>query len=192
MKDHLANVEILKKVSFTIPNALTLSGTINGNKNYVALESITSTQEINSGLVSYKAGIEIILEPGFHAHDESDFVAKIEQYSCDIYDLFMDDGNEKISFAQTSPKINLQNEIETKEIKLYPNPNNGSFNLETNFPLTDIAHLKITNLLGVDIYETKSLFSNTIQLPSSAHGLFFVIVILKDGTVLTQKMAVQR
>jgi len=41
-------------------------------------------------------------------------------------------------------------------------------------------------------YETQNLFSNTIQLPASASGLHFVVVMLKDGTVLTQKMVIQR
>jgi len=75
--------------------------------------------------------------------------------------------------------------------KLYPNPNNGKFQLDANFPLTDIGNLKILNLLGVTVYETQNLTSNIIQLPTSATGTFFVVMILKDGTVLTQKMVVQ-
>jgi hypothetical protein len=47
-------------------------------------------------------------------------------------------------------------------------------------------------MLGATVYETQALTSNTIQLQTSATGTFFVVVILKDGTVLTQKMVVQR
>jgi len=64
--------------------------------------------------------------------------------------------------------------------------------LETNFPLADIAHLKIINLLGVPVYETQNLASNEIQLANSGAGPYFVVMILKDGTVLTQKMMLQR
>jgi len=75
---------------------------------------------------------------------------------------------------------------------IIPNPNPGTFQLETNFPLSDIANIKVTNLLGIPIYETQNLSSNTIQLPTSAAGTFFVVVMLKDGSVLTQKMMIQR
>ena len=76
--------------------------------------------------------------------------------------------------------------------KLYPNPNRGTFQIDANFPLTDIANLKIVNLLGVTIYETQNIASNTVQLQNSISGQFFVIMILKDGAVLTQRMVIQK
>ena len=78
-----------------------------------------------------------------------------------------------------------------KRIKLYPNPNPGTFQLEANFPLSDITHFKVTNLLGIPVYETQQITSNTIQLQNPAVGTHFVVIILKDGSVLTQKMMVQ-
>ena len=78
------------------------------------------------------------------------------------------------------------------EINLIPNPNNGAFQLETNFSLSEISNLKISNLLGLTVYETQNLTSNVIQLQNVPAGLFFVVMILKDGSVLTQKMMIQR
>ena len=75
---------------------------------------------------------------------------------------------------------------------VFPNPNPGTFQIETNFPLSEIAHLKITNLLGIPVYETQNVTSYTIQLPASASGQHFVVMHLKDGTLLTQKVMVQR
>jgi len=75
---------------------------------------------------------------------------------------------------------------------LLPNPNPGTFQIETNFPLTDIVNLKVINLLGVTVYEAQNHASNTIQLKNSGNGLFFVVVTLNDGTVSTQKIMVQR
>jgi hypothetical protein len=189
MKETMSNYHISKDIARTIPTDLILSGAINGTRDYVALETITSTQIVNNGSTFYKAGAEIFLEPGFHAKNGANFVAKIGTYSCNQYELFMDGENKKISAAP--PIKNSQNEMVTKEIKLHPNPNNGSFQLETNFPIADIAHLKITNLLGITVYETKNLTSHTLQLQNSAAGLYFVIMMLKDGSVLTQKMVVQ-
>ena len=79
----------------------------------------------------------------------------------------------------------------TPYFSIIPNPNPGTFQLETNFPLSDIGNLKITNVLGITVYESQNVSSNTIQLQNFAAGLHFVVIILKDGTVLTQKMVMQ-
>jgi len=81
---------------------------------------------------------------------------------------------------------------ETHTFSIIPNPNTGAFQLKTNFPLADIVHLKIVNLLGITVYETQALSSNAIHLPATASGHHSVVVTLKDGTVLTQKMVIQR
>jgi len=47
-------------------------------------------------------------------------------------------------------------------------------------------------MLGVSIFETENLATNTIQLQNAANGLYFVVVMLKDGNLLTQKMIVGR
>jgi len=96
-------------------------------------------------------------------------------------------------FLSPNPNcVTLSNENPAPNFSIIPNPNPGTFQIETNFPLADIAHLKIINLLGVPVYETQKLASNEIQLANSGAGLYFVVIILKDGTVLTQKMMLQR
>jgi hypothetical protein len=45
--------------------------------------------------------------------------------------------------------------------------------------------------LGVAVYETKSMTSNEIQLPTSATGQYFVVIMLKDGSGISKKMMVQ-
>ena len=74
---------------------------------------------------------------------------------------------------------------------IIPNPNSGTFQSETNFPLSEISNLKISNLIGTTVYETQNVTEPAMQLPNSTSGMFFVVMMLKDGTVLTQKMMVQ-
>ncbi|MCL2289258.1 MAG: T9SS type A sorting domain-containing protein [Bacteroidetes bacterium] len=85
-----------------------------------------------------------------------------------------------------------QDENAAPHFSILPNPNPGTFQLETNFSLTAIGNLKIINSLGATIYENQELTSNTIQLQTTATGTFFVVIILKDGAVLTRKMVIQR
>ena len=91
----------------------------------------------------------------------------------------------------SSDNIIIQKDNTVTTFSIIPNPNPGAFQLETNFPLSHIAHLKITNLLGATVYESQKVTSSTIQLPNAATGTHFVVVMLKDGNVLTQKMVVQ-
>jgi hypothetical protein len=94
--------------------------------------------------------------------------------------------------SSSSDNLNIQDQKSAPSLSIIPNPNPGIFQLETNFPLSDIANFKITNFLGVSVYETKNLTTHTIQMQNSASGMFFVVIMLKDGSVLTQKMMVQR
>jgi len=100
--------------------------------------------------------------------------------------------NPETSLSPPINSITLPNEPPAPTLSIIPNPNGGTFQLETNFPLTAIENFKITNMLGVPVYETQALASNEIQLPNASAGLYLVVVVLKDGTVLNQKMMVQR
>jgi len=92
------------------------------------------------------------------------------------------------NLATNNPDIEFHNHSFT----LYPNPNNGKFQIDANFPLTDIANFKVVSLLGVTIYETQNLTSSSIQLSSHVSGTVFVITILKNGTLLTHKMFIHK
>jgi hypothetical protein len=150
--------------------------------------------------VEYVAHEEIRLLPGFHAKAGSYFHAYIDPCeSCETGSKSMlfinhdEDPIEKIHSKYNemfyTEKL-LQAKTNTKAITLYPNPNPGTFQLETNFPLSKIGNFKIINLLGATVYETQNLSSNTIQLTNAPAGQYFVVMILKDGTVITQKMMI--
>ena len=164
---------------------------------YHAVQKIISKQEIPTDVTTtYKAGEEIVLEDGFHAQAGSNFHAKIEEYTECITpprsNSPSQNNNQNEELIDQESKFQSIHNQFIYEFNLLPNPNSGTFQIETNFPLSDLSHLKITNTLGVTVYETKNLASNEIQLPNSVSGLYFVVMVLKDGTVLTQKMMVQR
>ena len=162
---------------------------------YHATEAIISEQVIHNGRnVTYKAGDSIVLqarEKEFHAHRGSNFHAQIEDCDNPPNTSYSTQGGEYSNDNFGSPNSSLPQSQISPKINLSPNPSNGSFNIEANFPLTDIDNFKIVNLLGVPIYETQKVTSNTVQLQNLAKGTYFVVMILKDGAVLTRKMVVQ-
>jgi len=161
---------------------------------YHAVQNIISKQVIpNKVSTTYKAGSEIQLIEGFHAKAGSTFHAKIEENTA------CSSKSNSISYSSQSEVQKPDNVMgnsntlnRTPNFSLSPNPNTGAFKIETNFPVTEVAHLKITNTLGVPVYETQTLVSNEIQLPNASAGLYFVVVVLNDGTLLNQKMMIQR
>jgi len=180
--------ECQKNIWLSLPISTTTT------KNYHAVHKIISKQVIsNDAKTTYKAGTEIQLLPGFHAKSGTTFHAKIEtKAGCASTSsmTFSPEGEEQnIDFAMKN--TNSRNQTPHK-VNISPNPNSGAFQMETNFPISDIAHLKVMNLLGIPVYETQSLASNEIQLQHSGSGLYFVVMMLKNGTVLTQKMMLQR
>jgi hypothetical protein len=155
------------------------------------VQNIISKQKIESdSTIIYKAGTEIVLEEGFHAKPGSNFWASIEELDCnDTKSMSSFSPGDEENGTEDNHYLLSQNQIQ-HTINLFPNPNTGTFQLESNFPLSDIGNLKIVNLLGAPVYETQNLTSNTIQMPASAMGQYFVVIILKDGSVVTQKMMI--
>ncbi|MDR0207146.1 MAG: zinc-dependent metalloprotease [Bacteroidales bacterium] len=174
----------------TIKNkTITTNCTITGCEN-LNFENVTIT---NNAKVNIYAGEMIWLKPGFQATAGTNVNISIINSSKSL-----SPPQPSIVIANNETYEQLEktesNEVGTNikpEIKLYPNPNSGTFQLETNFSLTNIGNLKITNILGVSVYETKNVLSNTIQLQSTSTGLHFVLLFLKDGSVLTQKIMIQ-
>jgi len=162
---------------------------------YHAVHKIISKQVIPNGTTtSYKAGAEIKLIEGFHAKSGSNFHAKIEELTECITlprantSSQNDEQNDEFAF-QEGKSLSVLSQI-SYEFNLLPNPNSGTFQIETNFPVSHISNLKVINTLGITVYETQHLVSNEIQLQNSCTGLYFVLVTLNDGKMLTQKMMV--
>jgi hypothetical protein len=87
---------------------------------------------------------------------------------------------------------NLQEEERTskKYIYLFPNPNNGTFTIKTNFDEEEILSIQIYNILGQLIYKQTGLSGNTIQLPQSAKGIFWVEIMTQSQPFI-KKITVQ-
>jgi len=158
--------------------------------------------EVSNTIINFNTTVNIhaydfvTLKPNFHAISGTNVLISIGNYANNqSQSSMLFTNNESILEEHYLQKLEINTTDFTNQspnFKLYPNPNNGSFNIETNFPLSVIANFKIINLIGVTVYEAQNVASNTIQLPRPTAGTFFVVMILKDGAVLTQKMIVKR
>jgi len=75
------------------------------------------------------------------------------------------------------------------ECTLHPNPNNGSFTIQTN-NLESIEKLEVVNMLGQVVYSVQHPRENTITLPTGIKGAFFVRIITQAESV-TKKIIVE-
>jgi hypothetical protein len=127
----------------------------------------------------------------------ANFVGKEHNFSVNyVYEKSLPEAPEEPEnttplLSPTNENTVFQNKNAPPNFSIIPNPNSGTFQLETNFSLSEISNLKISNLIGTPIYETQHVTEQPIQLPNSASGMLFVVIMLKDGAVLTQKMVVQ-
>jgi hypothetical protein len=170
------------------------------------LNAPTSWYTILTGQSSdYIAHEEIYLKPGFYAMAGSTFHAKIERcescndlqrsavldnHSEDMEDYFnLNDSMLSKKLFQTTNKLS-QAEVETEEITLYPNPNNGSFTISTNFDPQEITSVQVYSSLGQIVYQQNGWKQENIQLPTSYKGVYIVKFTTKHNTFY-QKMIVQ-
>lgn len=75
-----------------------------------------------------------------------------------------------------------------KQFVLYPNPNSGSFNLQSNI---DIKHITITNLLGETVYH-KKVNNNFVSLDVLLNsGIYYLQAMTTTQRQFLQKLIIQ-
>jgi len=91
----------------------------------------------------------------------------------------------------------IETVADTKVYNVYPNPNNGSFNIAVNGLGNDKnAEIRISNMMGQVIYQSNTTISNgsslnNISLPNTASGVYLLQVTTKDNTY-TSRLAIQK
>ena len=113
----------------------------------------------------------------------------------------------KTSSTQTMPMIQINVispalvatgiknvEIETVNFDLYPNPNNGQFELKLNGTENETVKIKVFNLIGENVYETETLNDNNtkkINLNGISNGVYF-IKVNSNNKEFTKKVIVNK
>ncbi len=143
--------------------------TVAGNGSTVVLQ--------NNAKVNLVAGLSIQFLPGFYAKEGCFLHAKIT-----IDNTFCNEpgGNIVLEKSIVGKTTFTDRSIlaDKKQVKVYPNPNNGQFTLEL-FNFKEKTKVYIYNQLGALLYSKETSFSNKneIQLPNISNGLYYVRVV---------------
>ena len=73
-------------------------------------------------------------------------------------------------------------------IKIFPNPNNGSFTIEN---ISDVKTVRIFNGIGKCVYETETSFDNSINLSGFDKGIYFIQITTSENEFQTSKFIVE-
>jgi len=86
------------------------------------------------------------------------------------------------------------NMVNSNDVKVYPNPNNGSFNVELTNTEIGVANIEIYDALGQQVYHSIAKPGVTqVSLESKATGMYFYRVITQDGRLVSQgKLMLQK
>lgn len=183
-----------------------LNGPVDSGEN-VTIEGVNNIQTSyaikNGAEVNLSAGSSIKLLPGFSAKFGSEFSAKIKpcvakpcSWQPSTISLKSASINQKIDtnlVINTVPLINtnINNKDlshENKHIKIYPNPNDGNFQIYTTI---EKGRLQIVNSFGIIVYKQNISFGyNEINIDEPI-GIYQVIVFDKDNNAFNGRFIKQ-
>ncbi len=93
------------------------------------------------------------------------------------------------NLIEISGVIGIKENVNSKNVSLYPNPNNGSFTID----LISKSHITIINVLGETVLnQPMEIGKQNLDIQSQTAGVYFVIVTDAKGLSATQKIVVQK
>jgi hypothetical protein len=85
-----------------------------------------------------------------------------------------------------STTLKVNDNIDSQNVRVYPNPNDKIFSIQTS---TNIKSIEILDILGTNI---KSLQLNTnlveIDISENPFGVYFIKISLANGNIVTRKI----
>lgn len=162
------------------------------------IASVSSTSTLDpryrtipaSESIEYTAHKRVILRDGFHAEEGSHFISYIDECEkCEEEDFRENHNGDKKTFEQSEPAMIASNIAD--KVYIIPNPNQGSFYVSlSNNEDDEITDIMVFDTMGKIIYSNNRFNGGEIVLPNAKHGLYYVVVTLKDKTI-TEKIIIQ-
>jgi hypothetical protein len=177
-----------------IPN-LFLSNIVDVSNYYLVSNSIiTGGQYFNipqNGHVTFDAGEEIIIGPGFHAYSGSDFTAKIcgcnsDSRSYSVQNSTIEDNSAVVfKLSDFSSTVSPVNDSIDVRINIYPNPTNDFLYVSSNSLLMQV---EIMSTIGsVLIYNKEMEHNNKIDVSNLEPGVYLSRLTTVSGIVVNKQ-----
>lgn len=146
--------------------------------------------EVNYGAEVEMSAKSIVLSNGFHAHNGATFRAMINP--CTPVELRSGALDSSIidSFDIFYNK-ELDNNIVSNGIILYPNPSSGELNLFLESNLGEISSVTIINAIGMVVLQKNEIGNKSINVSCLPNGIYFVKVLTSKGECLFSKFIKQ-
>ena len=188
-------------VSFLLPNSMgsrQYDGVYNA-KNKITAEN-TIIQSGSDKKVVFEAGNSIVLKSGFHATLGSKFIAKIGDCEMGCNHGQIADEEYSVMVVNNSEdaiaKVNMNNSIpenneNTCEFLIYPNPNHGTFSIKLSNENRELQKIIIADARGYVVYNNNDhkIVTNKIQLANPVSGIYIISLYFKNK-LLTSKFTV--
>lgn len=92
-------------------------------------------------------------------------------------------------------KIDLKNNLKTDQLKYYPNPNDGKFNLSFKLDQKEEVTVMVMDILGNEVYKEELLdfngvYDNKINLSGKQKGIY-ILQIKQKKKALTRKILIE-
>jgi hypothetical protein len=144
--------------------------------------------------VTFTAGKEIILLPGFHAEAGSDFHAYIDP-TLECNPSVFRKANTNNNSTQNHTSNEKIKTTDNNNIGIAPNPNNGSFQIsitKNNQPIA-VKNIEVCDVLGKIIFSIQPSSNNVfiVDISSYSQGIYFVRSINVDGDIDIKKLVKQ-
>jgi hypothetical protein len=125
-----------------------------------------------------------------HRHQATDSIAYVDiPY---VYEITKATIGSTMYFAVARDTVNSINELNSKEIAIYPNPTSDFMSVKLNSENRLIEHIEIVNLLGQTVYKDElKQTSVKINLIDFNPGIYFLIV-KSDKELFKQKFVVKK
>jgi hypothetical protein len=163
-------------------------------KNSIVAENVTIQ---SNTAVSFEAGNEIVLSPGFTAEVGCKFEAIINDCEKGCGNGFkMDNKGNRNDVFIVNGKLHDEivdddrNKILDDEINIYPNPNEGRFHIVIPLKYNKFEKLQVINQLGQIVFTSSSFVDSEIIIPNPLSGLYF-IMIYSPNEVFTKKLLIK-
>lgn len=85
-----------------------------------------------------------------------------------------------------------ENSVDSKFMKLYPNPTNGEFTLESTYANIELKEVEITDVTGRTVFKKEFKSSKTTLQPNLNNGIYFITLRVSNNETVTKKLIVSK